>query len=296
MLEGKMKCIVCLIVSLTLLGCQQSPTDESAPVLGKNPLYLIGDFATTGVSNADGSTDIPLLISRLHEMGVKDFFHQVWGDSKNWSDFQEMAIAMNSSGIRLWLYLPSVSPPPVPYKFDYPQWFVECAKIAQANPSVAGIVLDDFFYATRNSPTYYEDAMAAARVVDPRLKLMVVAYFNYSDKAYGGLEPYLGSIDGVVAPYYFPQMNMEKTSTLSADIHNFRTWLNTRTVGDIEIPLVVMIYASPMSFHPDDIPSPEYIKTCLEIATSAEEANGTVTYCVDKSDQAYIDAVAAVYK
>jgi hypothetical protein len=280
------------ILTNVMLAAACQRVDQLTP----NSLNLRGDYTNRGATNADGSTNIPLLISKLQEMGAKDFFHLILNDAQNWDDFQALAVALNGTGIRLWLYLPSVAETtPVPYGYDYRKWFIECAKLAKLNSSVEGIVLDDFVYDTVNAPSYYAEAMTNARSLAPRLKLLVVAYFNYPDGTYGGLERYLGAIDGVVAPYYFPQQNMEQTSTVASDIDAFRSWLNARTNGPVEIPLIVMIYAMAMSFHPEDIPSPGYVKSCLEIAMNSGKANGCVTYCLDKSDQSYVSSVASVY-
>jgi hypothetical protein len=267
---------------------------------------LLGDYVHVGVKTAHGRTDIPRLLAVLEKMNARDYMHLVWGEDNypsSWEDFQLMCPEFQKAGRRLWLYLtpPSEPPPPEPFGHDYVRWAVECAKLAEQYPVVAGICIDDFNGNVKKfTPAYCKEMMDAAHKISPNLALLVVCYFGYYEKTIG---PHVetGAIDGVVFPYFYPHRNHSDTSRLLPQIETYRRWLDQRTEKggfSARMPLVVMVYATKHSASPDR-PTPSHVKECLDIglkATGKGLADGVVAYCLPKDKPSFVEAVATVYK
>ena len=267
---------------------------------------LLGDYVHVGMTTTQGRTDIPRLLAVLENMKARDYMHLVWGEENYpsaWEDFQLMCPEFQKAGCRLWLYLtpPSEPPPPEPFGDDYVRWAVECAKLAEEYPVVAGICIDDFNgNVNKFTPAYCKEMMDAAHKIAPHLALLVVSYFGYYEKT---IAPHVetGVIDGVVFPYFYPHRNHSDTAPLLPQIESYRRWLDERTAkGGLSgsMPLVVMVYATKHSGSPDH-PTPAYIKECLNIGLKATEkglADGVVTYCLPKDKSSFVEAVAAVYE
>jgi len=260
---------------------------------------LLGDYANVGVRTGELRTDIPRLMTALENLHAQDYMHSVWSTysyPSEWEDFQLMAPEFQKAGRRLWLYLPPPSEPPQPgpFGYDYVRWAVECAKLAKQYPVVAGICIDDFNgNVSLFTPTYCKQMMDAARKIAPHLKLLVVSYYGWHKYIAPHVET--RAIDGVVFPYFFPHKNHSDTTKLLSQIESYRGWLDQ--LSD-DMPLVVMIYAMRHSQSPD-IPTPAYVKECLDIALKATEeglADGAVTYGLPKDKPLFVEAVATVYK
>jgi hypothetical protein len=267
---------------------------------------LLGDYVHVGVTTAERRTDILRLLTVLEKMNARDYMHLVWGEDNypsSWADFQLMCPEFQKAGRRLWLYLapPSEPPPPVPFGHDYVRWAVECAKLAEKYPVIAGICIDDFNGNVKKfTPDYCKEMMDAAHQISPHLALLVVCYFGYYEKT---IAPHVetGAIDGVVFPYFYPHRNHSDTARLLPQIETYREWLDQRTEKggfSSRMPLVVMVYATKHSASPDQ-PTPAYVKECLDIGLKATEkglADGAVTYCLPKDKPSFVEAVATVYE
>jgi hypothetical protein len=262
--------------------------------------FVRGDYANDGVTTSTGRTDVPKLVSVLKSINATDYMHLVWTDKRcpqAWADFSIMAAAFQEAGINLWLYLtPPTEGVPDPYGNDFVRWAVECSKLAAKYPVVKGIIIDDFDQnTTLFNPSYCKEMMTAAHKIAPKMSLMIVSYYG-QDKVISK-HVAQGVIDGVILPYFYPQKNLTDTSLLYGQISSYRASLNRMTkIGKInrKMPLVVMVYASKHSQSPD-IPTPSYVKDCLDIALTATKnglANGVVTYRLPKNDPAFLLPVA----
>jgi hypothetical protein len=267
---------------------------------------FLADYVAVGVRTGEGRTDIPKLMAALNKIGARDYLHLVWSKDlypNSWEDFKLLAPEFRKAGLRLWLYLapPSEPPAPEPFGHDYIRWAGECAKLAKEYPCVAGLCIDDFNgNVDKFTPGYCKDMMKAAHKIAPHLALLVTNYFGcYEDTMAEHVRA--GAIDGVIFPYFLPQKNHSDTTLLKSQVETFRKWLDeqTRKGGFSKtMPLVVMIYATKHS-QSSDLPTPAFIRKCLEIgleATAKGLADGVCTYCLPKDKSEFTDAVAAVYK
>jgi hypothetical protein len=267
---------------------------------------MLADYALIGVQTADKRTDVPKLMTALKNMGAKDYLHLVWSKDlypNSWEDFKLLAPEFRKAGLRLWLYLapPSEPPAPDPFGQDYIRWARECAKLAKEYPCIAGLCIDDFNgNVDKFTPAYCKDMMNAAHKIAPHLALLVTNYFGYYEASMAE-HVRTGAIDGVIFPYFLPQKNHSDTTLLESQVETFRKWLDEQTgKGGFSktMPLVVMIYATKHS-QSSDLPTPAFIRKCLEIglkATAKGSANGVCTYGLPKDKPEFTDAVAAVYK
>jgi hypothetical protein len=267
---------------------------------------ILGDYALIGVQTADKRTDIPKLMAALKNMGAKDYLHLIWSKNlypSSWEDFTLLAPEFQKAGLRLWLYLapPSEPPAPEPFGHDYVRWARECAALAKQYSCVAGLCIDDFNgNVDKFTPAYCKSMMNAAHAIAPHLALLVTNYFGYYEDTMAE-HVRTGAIDGVIFPYFLPQKNHSDTTLLKSQIETFRKWLDEQTRrGGLSktMPLVVMIYATKHS-QSSDLPTPAFIRACLEIgleATAKGLADGVCTYCLPKDKPEFIEAVAAAYK
>jgi hypothetical protein len=277
-------------------------TGPDVPTLGT----VKGDFYSQGATLANGRTNIPLLVNDLLQIHATDYWEGVGPNDSPyaWDDFQLMAPAFQQAGIRLWLMLtpPAVTPAPTPYGYDYVAWAQQCATIAKQYPMVAGLTVDELASNTSFfTPSYLKSMMTAAHAIDPALSLMATCY--YPDRTKIASEVRAGAIDGVIFPYRIQQNNTEyfqDTSQLAPEISSFRSFLDQQTaLGHLSghMPLVTMVYAVGLS-RSSDVPTPSYVQTCLTIglqSTAAGQANGVMTYCLPKDQQAFLDAAAHAY-
>lgn len=266
---------------------------------------LLGDFCNEDVRTPENRTDIGRLLAVLQQIGAKDYMHMVWTEKRYpgaWEDFQMMAPEFGKAHIGLWLYLspPNGNDVPAPFGGDYVRWAVECAKVAKQYPMVKGICIDDFNGAAKKlTPAYCKEMMSEAHKIAPQLALLVVCYFGYEQTITKHVEA--GAIDGVIFPYFYPQRNLSDTTKLRPQIEVYRKWLDEHTAkGGLagKMPLVVMVYAEKHS-ESSDLPTPAYMKKCLEIgldATADGLANGVVTYCLPKENPLFVESAAAVYQ
>jgi hypothetical protein len=308
--------IIVLIPFLADAGPTASAAQKAAEKAGRHGGFtgpgvpdfvpLLADYVALGVRTGDGRTDIPKLMAALNKIGARDYLHLVWSKDlypNSWEDFKLLAPEFRKAGLRLWLYLapPSEPPAPEPFGHDYIRWASECAKLAKEYPCIAGLCIDDFNgNVNKFAPGYCKDMMNAAHKIAPRLALLVTNYFGcYEDTMAEHVRA--GAIDGVIFPYFLPQKNHSDTTLLKSQIETFRKWLDeqTRKGGFSKtMPLVVMIYATRHS-QSSDLPTPAFIRKCLEIgleATAKGLADGVCTYCLPKDKSEFADAVAAVYK
>ncbi len=265
----------------------------------------LGDYCNVGVTTGAGRTDIPKLLAALEEIGARDYLHLVWKESSypgGWEDFGRLAAGMSKAGRRLWLYItPPSEGEPEPFGGDYVKWAEECARIAKAQPSVAGLCIDDFDgNKEKFTPAYCQEMMAAAHAIAPRLAFLVICYFSGGEEA---VREHVaqGVVDGVIFPYFLPHRDHSDTSFLRPQLEAARAWLDgtTRAGGRTgSMPLVLMVYAMKHSQSKDE-PAPAFVRTCLEIGVQATRdglIDGVTTYGLPKNNPAFKAAVAAVYK
>ncbi|MCI5146635.1 MAG: hypothetical protein D3923_14190 [Candidatus Electrothrix sp. AR3] len=267
---------------------------------------LLGDYVNTGVRTPERRTDIDSLLRVLKAMGVRDYMHLVWTEDRYpsaWQDFQLMASQFQEANIGLWLYLtPPSEGVPDPFGEDYLRWARECAQLAKQYPIIKGICIDDFnapMNVKKFTSAYCKQMMDAAHEIAPHLSLLVVCYFGYQEAIAEHVQS--GAIDGVIFPYFFPHGNHSDTSKLLPQIKILRNWLDEQTTQaglSNKMPLVVMVYAQKHSLSQDK-PTPEYVKTCLEIGLEATKkglTDGVVTYCLPKDKPTFTNNIARVYQ
>jgi hypothetical protein len=261
-----------------------------------------GDYRVDGVRSPNGRADIPLLISKLNEIGAGHFMQLIWSQAHSvsphgWEDFQLMAPEFQANQLNLWAYLvpPSELPAPDPFGHDYIRWAEEIATIARVCPVVQGMVIDDFNGNTNLfTVDYVNQILAAARAIHPDFQFFATSYYGYTQSFQHHVVQ--GVLDGLVFAYFYPHKDHRTTATLRPQIEELRTWLDTASPRK-HVKLVVMVYATKHSQAPEE-PTPAYVKSCLEIARQAAwegVTNGAVTYVLQKANQSYLDAVKDVY-
>ena len=265
---------------------------------------MLGDYCLNGVRTSEGRTDVPRLIAVLRDMQVTDYMHLVWRERSYphaWDDFQAMAPEFQKAGIRLWLYLtPPSETPPAPFGNDYVRWATECAALAKQYPIIQGLTLDDFNGNVKTfTPDYCRQMMTAAHKVAPRLSLLVICYYGYTDPF---LAPHVrtGAIDGIIWPYFHPHKNHTNTTNLFPQAAKYRGWLDEQTkLGGLprSMPLIVMVYGSKIAKAPQAC-TPAYVQECLKEglrAVRAGYADGAMTYCLPKDRPEFVEAVKKNY-
>lgn len=238
---------------------------------------------TMGTYNAPprlkgGRVDIPTLLAELKEIKANSYNWLIWHAATDWDDLQLFLPQARKQNIKVWVTVvpPTESAPKykdaLPFRQDYGKWAEEIAQLSRKEKNLVAWSIDDFHYNIKETfaPDAFKVITERARAVNPKLAFIPCLYFRNITPAFW--TKYKDYFDGVLFPYRAETgpRNLTDATFVESEVEKIRA-----VVGP-EVPVIVDIYASPHSRHPNES-QPPYVREAIE--RSRGVADGVMIYC-----------------
>jgi hypothetical protein len=229
----------------------------------------------------NGHMDLKRLVSELTDLGANAYSFLIHAKT-DWEDLHDFLPLARQNNIKVWITLlpPTESPPRYgnsysePYRLDFNRWADEIAKLSLRYPNLVAWSVDDFSdnatVAHTFTPKPWQDILATARAINPKLAFVPCCYFQHLTPEFA--QQYRGLFDGVLFPYMHAAkgMNLKDTDTVGLEVGRFKELFGH------DMPVILDVYSTRHTNLNET--TPEYVERTMRAGKQTADSEMIFTH------------------